>query len=1495
MKVKKSITALQNAPNSIDGIVQAIAQVRAEYNAYDYLHYSFSNFLTNLGAQDYQQELHRLDTLARNNKQFVSENIEQGNQRKQEIMLEIKSIRSGSRASSMSSTALRAKARAEAAAALKKIENYKRRSLAESQSALNIQREELALAKRKLEEQARLEALRLEDEAAVAIARAKAIDDELGFDVSQEQNLMDLPAEDPQTRVQQFIDNQLVEPQTNNPQPSSRDTANAQQESNHLTPAAEPFIPKNEPDQNVMRSCLKFMARREVITKKVQKFDDEPENFHTWEISFKTMLKDIAISPEEELSLLSEYTSKESRKLVQKLRNAYIQNPAKGVKEVWTKLRERFGSDVVLTKAYLDKIGSFPKVGHKDNKKLQEFGDLLLTLQCAKDDGQLKGLRILDEPLFQKPILAKLPNDIQNCWQRHAFRYKMDKCTDYPPFTEFSKFVQDVSKERNDPNLLIEQSSGNDHPPSYSKSPRRAFITDITETDHNSGTPDGDNQYNPNKCILHGKPHPVAACQAFRAKPIEERKSLIRKHCLCFRCLASASHMAKDCKTSVKCSECGSDKHLAALHVNHLPKPTDPETDHGGENRNDDGGEEEREQAPPEHITASCTQICAGKPGGRSCSKICLANVFSKEHPEKKIKMYVAIDDQSNCSLAKPELFDLLDKNGTQHPYTLKTCAGTTLTKGRYASDLVIETTDGSKRYPLPTVIECTAIPDNKNEIPTPDIARAYPHLRPIAEYIPEIDESADILLLIGRDAPPLHKVRESRNGRGNMPWAQRLELGWVFLGNACLDGVHQPITPSTFATNIERASIFEPCPNKFEVNALPKPPHIENSEALDSKEQFIQERFEDGLAANVFRRTELDNRPGLSVEDRIFVDIMNTAVKKNESGHWTAPLPLRKQVTQLPDSYNEAVRRLKSTRKSLDRKPEMKNHYFSFMGRILDNNHAERVPSDEVHTTKPKWYLPHFGIYHPQKPNKIRIVFDSAAEVGGVSLNKMLLSGPDLVNSLLEVLMRFRQCSTTFVADIEQMFHSFYVEPEHRDLLRFLWYENNNPDGEIVEYRMNVHLFGNTSSPAVATFCLRKTAQEAEAQFGYNAREFIENDFYVDDGLKSLPTADASIDLLKRTQSMLATANLRLHKIASNDPRVVEAFPSSDRATDCCNLDLNETTKHIQRSLGVHWDLKSDTLSFKTSDELKPFTRRGVLSVVYSLFDPLGIAAPVVIKGKMLLRQMTLHLRNNHPGEWDQPLPNEAYLPWTEWCSSLSALQEVAVPRCYTTINLSEVVLVELHVFCDASELAIAAMSYLKSVDNAGTVTVSFVFGKAKLAPTHATTMPRLELWAAVLAVEIAELIKREMVFPTCSVMYHSDSKVVLGYIGNLRRRFYVYVSNRVEIIRRSSSPEDWRYVPSQLNPADCATRSVKATNLATSLWLTGPDFLLDPEKSAPPEDDSTEVREEDPEVKPEVRAFVTTKSTRNIIECSRFTRFSRWRNLITGLAALISKARSV
>ena len=152
-----------------------------------------------------------------------------------------------------------------------------------------------------------------------------------------------------------------------------------------------------------------------------------------------------------------------------------------------------------------------------------------------------------------------------------------------------------------------------------------------------------------------------------------------------------------------------------------------------------------------------------------------------------------------------------------------------------------------------------------------------------------------------------------------------------------------------------------------------------------------------------------------------------------------------------------------------------MKQHYFDFVHKLLEKGHTEPVPKTELSYSSPSWYLPHFGVYHPQKPDKIRVVFDSAAETKGMSLNKVLLSGPDLTNNLLGVLLRFQQDTVAIVADIEQMFHSFLVQEQHRDRLRFFWYKDNDPNGELTEYRMKVHVFGNTSSPTVATFCLRK------------------------------------------------------------------------------------------------------------------------------------------------------------------------------------------------------------------------------------------------------------------------------------------------------------------------------------------------------------------------------------------------------------------------------------
>ena len=160
------------------------------------------------------------------------------------------------------------------------------------------------------------------------------------------------------------------------------------------------------------------------------------------------------------------------------------------------------------------------------------------------------------------------------------------------------------------------------------------------------------------------------------------------------------------------------------------------------------------------------------------------------------------------------------------------------------------------------------------------------------------------------------------------------------------------------------------------------------------------------------------------------------------------------------------------------------------------------------------------------------------------------------------------------------------------------------------------------------------------------------------------------AIDLLTRTRAMLARANLRLHKIASSHPEVTHAFPREDQASDLRDLDFSLDTVPIQRALGVLWDISADAFTFKVSLEKRPFTRRGVLSVLNSLYDPLGLAAPVTVRGKLLLRSMMANLSNLHPESWDEPLPEEQRLAWEAWCKTLQALTLLRVPRCYTVVS---------------------------------------------------------------------------------------------------------------------------------------------------------------------------------------------------------------------------------
>ncbi|KAK3082869.1 hypothetical protein FSP39_007500 [Pinctada imbricata] len=162
------------------------------------------------------------------------------------------------------------------------------------------------------------------------------------------------------------------------------------------------------------------------------------------------------------------------------------------------------------------------------------------------------------------------------------------------------------------------------------------------------------------------------------------------------------------------------------------------------------------------------------------------------------------------------------------------------------------------------------------------------------------------------------------------------------------------------------------------------------------------------------------------------------------------------------------------------------------------------------------------------------------------------------------------------------------------------------------------------------------------------------------------------------------------------------------------------------------------------------------------------------------------------------------------------------------------------------------------------------------------------MELCAAVLAIEMADTIKEHLELPSCRFRYYSDSQIVLGYITNESRRFYVFVSNRVSRIRASSSPDQWRYISSAQNPADLATRSISASNLQDSIWFKGPDFLYQESQPYP-----TTHPLIDPDSDKEVRPIVTcakAKVTSTSLGSERLSNFSTWNSLLLGIATLQS-----
>ena len=750
------------------------------------------------------------------------------------------------------------------------------------------------------------------------------------------------------------------------------------------------------------------------------------------------------------------------------------------------------------------------------------------------------------------------------------------------------------------------------------------------------------------------------------------------------------------------------------------------------------------------------------------------------------------IDTQSTSSFIDKRVLSLLNipvARTTPITYRLTTLDRLeTIVDTQRVTGLAVQSLSGDRPViKLPPVYVHPSLPDASREVATSSMVKSLAHVRHLSREFPNTVDDFETLVLIGVDCGQAMTTRVHGN---TCPWAHETPLGFTLIGPAGRNSPETPISHHAYRT--------------APIRLLPPV----RTSAIDSD--------------SIFQRKADDELPGRSREDSDFLHIVSQGVRLNKKGKVEIPLPFKDSPS--PPKNAEAVfNRAATTLAKLKRDPEKLAQCITIMDGYLKKGHVKQlVPGvDEEHT-----FIPVFPIYNANK-KKTRLVFDSSAKYKGISLNDCLLQGADVTNSLLGVLLRFRHEEVAYSADIEHMFHCFDVPPDQHKFLCFYWWKDNDPAQPPSKYSATVHIFGNTSSPAIANHGLRFAASVPKEADTSDVQELVNRHFYVDDCLKSDGSIQGAVNTLENARYVLAQAGMRLHKLVSSHPEVLEAFPPEERAKDVTFRDIDETAH--QSALGIRWAINSDTFQLKCEPKTSAFTRRGILSVIGSIFDPKGIAAPFTLRGKLIQRRI---LADSHLEgfSWDAELPEEFRDIWYQWTRDLQSLNNLSIPRCFKPPQFGLSVRVELHVFCDASADSIGHVLYLRQINQLGEVAVAFVVGSSKVAPKGTSSIPRLELCAALNATIATSHVMTELDLDIHEVYYYSDSRVVLGYLTNRERRFNRYVTSRIDGILGLSTPQQWYYVASDANPADLATKPQSPTVLKESSWLRGPDCLHQP-----------------------------------------------------------------
>jgi hypothetical protein len=562
----------------------------------------------------------------------------------------------------------------------------------------------------------------------------------------------------------------------------------------------------------------------------------------------------------------------------------------------------------------------------------------------------------------------------------------------------------------------------------------------------------------------------------------------------------------------------------------------------------------------------------------------------------------------------------------------------------------------------------------------------------------PDLGPRPIIDLLIGVDCPDLVYSIQDIRGQPGEPIARLTPLGWTCIGSCSPD-----TKDNTFTTNF---TYF--------------------AKDLDNVDTLLRRYWD---------IEETGTGSCLSPDNRKAEEIVCESIKYKD-GRYTVGMPWKTNQGELEDNYEMAKKRLESTENRLKRTPEAATEYNNIIQDYQKKGYIRKVEPDE---NKPDhvWYLPHFPVVRPDKETtKTRIVFDASAKYHNVALNDVIYQGPKLQNDLSAVLLRFRRHPIALMSDVKEMYLQIGIAHPDRSMHRFLWrgLDTTMPPQT---YEFNRLVFGVNSSPFQAQFVVRHHAEMHKAENPRGAEAMLKST-YMDDTMDSEETPEAALKLYSELIELWNSAGMCARKWLSNSQEVMRHIPQSTCAAD---VDLDRGELPTVKTLGLLWSPKSDEFLFRVlqPSTIDAKTKRAFLKKIAALFDPLGFLSPYTVRAKIIYQAMW-----TSGVEWDEPLPINLANKAQKWFDELSDLSCVKINRCIREDKKIDTI--TMHTFVDASQESYGAVVYMRYAYEDGSVSCRLVASKSRVAPLKAVSIPRLELMAAVVGLQVAEAVGKAL-----------------------------------------------------------------------------------------------------------------------------------------------------